>query len=348
MYTISTFLLLFFFFGSSLFSGWNETFDEESKEALHALARLQTDSYRKQYTFFTKSREKLLQDSNLKKKIAKSLPSEKFHFLKKKEGLILKKRRNNHIHDFFAWEISYLLKSSQYISPSFPIDIEGKRIIVQQWESLHAGSEESDEHSQQDIQKVSLETYWRAHLLAYLLGLADMAGRNIGISPEGMIRFFDTEISLCYFNTPTKTESSFTLGYVLQSFDWPQYRTPLDRKTAEKLKTFISSLTNVEKDIHLYLTHRQVFFPEEAFAYRLDKVRNFLFKEGVTFRDFFGSVFPRMSEGLDSLNRFTRKITGKRVDHGSALFFVCRWIKNYTLSAQEKETLRKWVERYVQ
>ena len=309
MHTRCAFLLLFLF-SSSLFSGWNEMFDQESKAAFQVLSPLHTPSYREQYAFFTKAREKLVHDRKLQEQIAASKASEKFHFHRKNEGLILKKRRNNHIHDFFAWEISYLLKSPQYISPSFPVDIGGKRLIIQKVEAFDAGSEKTDEHSPSSIQKVSLETYWRAHLLAYLLGLADLAGRNIGISPEGLIRFFDTEISLCYFNTPTKTETSFTLGYVLQSFDWPQYRTPLDRTTAENIKTFVRSLAHVEHDIHLYLTHRQLFFPEEAFAYRLAKVRTFPFKEGTTFRDFFGSVFPRISGGLDELNRLTQKIVG--------------------------------------
>ena len=40
-----------------------------------------------------------------------------------------------------------------------------------------------------------------------------------------------------------------------------------------------------------------------GFLYRLERVKSFKIAPGSTFRDLFGALFPRMSPGLDELNR---------------------------------------------
>ena len=326
---------------------WNQTFDEESLLLLQELPLLQQTPYAEKLAHFLKKREKLLKNESLKNTLLKRSLQSKFYLFLREQNLILKKRRNNHIHDCFAWELSYLLNAPDYVTPSFPVEIGGKRVIIQPLETFEVGKGKEETHTEKAIQSISLETYWKAHFVAYLLGLADLAGRNIGITPKGQIRFFDTEIALSYFNTPTKTPFSFTTGYILQSFDWPQYRKPLDKKTAEHLKKFILSLAHFEEHVQVYKERRHITIPEEALLFRLSKVRSFPLEEGRAFRDFFGYTCPRMSEGLDRLNRIVGAILNRKVDHGSTLFFTCRWMKTKKLTAQQNQEIQEWIIHYI-
>ena len=348
MYVRTLFFLLFFFSTLSLFSDWNEQLDQQTSQLLQELPALNTTSYRSLYSFFQSSREKILHDHQLLHTFTATTPAKKFHFASPKYSLMLKKRRNNHIHDVYAWEVSYLLKASQYLSPSFPVEIATHRIVIQPIEKFEVGKGKSEAHSPATLQKVTLETYWKAHLTAYLLGLADMAGRNIGVTLDGTIRFFDTEISFCYFNTPIRTETSFTSGFILQSFDWPHYRQPLDPSTTKKIRAFIQALDHVEKDLAIYRKYRPLAIPEEGFLTRLNLVRTFPLKEGLSFRDFFGFTSPKMSSGLDQLYRIVNGIVKRKGDHGSTLFYTCRWMKNQSLTPEQHAAIHHWIDEYIQ
>ena len=334
-----------FLLNGILHADWNQDFDEQTHILTQQLPVFQSPNYRQQNDFFIKARERVLADSTVRKKIHQTPPELKL--IVEKNDLVIKKRRRNHIHDLYAWEFSCLLGASEFVVPAFPVEIAGKRVVLQKKESFEYGSRKVSEYFKTRIQKVSLETYWKAHLLAFLLGLGDLAARNIGVNSEGVIRFFDNESSFIYYNQPMKNNTSFTTGFICHSFDWPQYRKPLDRTTAENIKNYVRTLLNSEEMINAYSAFRPIKF-EEGLFFRFEKIRSFAFEEGVTFRDFYGSVYPRMSQGLDELNQIVKEILKRKVDHGSSLFYSCRWIKNHPPSPQQKAALQQWVNTYIE
>jgi hypothetical protein len=247
----------------------------------------------------------------------------------------------------YPWELSYLLGTNANVLPAFPMDLGGKIVIVQKLERFATGEWGGGGYPKGLLRKVSLETYWKAHLVIYLLGISDLPETNVGVNSEGVIRLFDNEVSLVYYNAPSKSTRFFSSGFVCQSFDWPQYSTPLDRDTANRLMDFVMGFSDFEENLKIYLKHRPVSLPLDALQHRLDIVRNFPFQKGVTFRDFFGAVFPKMSPGLDELARITSRILKRKVNHGSALFFTCKSIKPANLSPKDIAALKEWVDTYI-
>lgn len=331
-------LLLFWVF--PLYADWNEDFDAQSHQLVECVPDLQNPHYFHEYDSFIEIRKILLHNKSLKKTIKEERNDHKLVIYQNKDNLIIKKRRNNCINELFVWELSYLLNASEFVVPSFPVQMEGKTVIVQKRELIVTGKEESNCPPEKIVEAVSLRTYWKAHFLAYLLGFRDLAGRNIGINPEGLIRFFDNEASLRYNNG-----LEITIPFVSQSFDWPQYRIPLDIQTVDYLKHFVKSLSHFESKLQQYLSIRQIPFSQEDFAVRLEKVRRFPLKKGACFRDFYGQIFPELDPGLDDLNRIVERIVGRKVDHGSALFFLLRK-KKHPLSDQEALALDLWAQTY--
>lgn len=347
MILFSRVFLLSFLTILPLCADWNLDFDAQTKALINELPALQSSRYLQEYTLYTKARALLLKDRRALKKIGQTEPGIKCLIFRKEDGLIVKKRRNNHIHDLYIWELSFLVGGSEFITPSFPMELAGKRVIVQRLEPFHHG-ERLNVLAAKITDKVPLLEYWKAHLQAYLLGLSDLANGNIGVSPTGKIRFFDNESSLIYYNKPTRTEAAFTTGFICQSFDWKQYRMPLDKEMARELQSFVQRLSHLEEDAKIYKAHRAHSLEGDGFLYRLERVRSFPFREGATFRDFLGWAFPKMSPGLDALNQMVGEILGKRVDHGTSLFFMGRWIRHYTLSPQTTMALQQWMDTYIE
>lgn len=339
------FLLLLL--STPLQADWNQDFDHQTKLLTEEIPSFKSPEYINQYAFFMKARETLLHDQEVQKKIAATDEGTKIIFLEKDKNLVLKKRRNQHIHELYAWELSLLLGSLEFFVPSFPVEIDGKRVIVQKLEPFAYGKGRGEIHTDKNLRKVTLETYWKAHIQAYLLGHCDLAGRNIGISPDGKIRFFDNESCLTYRNIPTRNEFTFSSCFISQSLDWPHYRRPIDEKTAKELETFVQSFSDVEKQIHIYMKNRSMSLNEPGFLYRLERIRSFKIAPGSTFRDLYGALFPRMSPGLDELNRIVEKIIKQPVEHGTALFFITRKMKKYTLSLEDKAEIQRWIDTYI-
>lgn len=328
-----------------LFGDWNETFDRDTEALVALCAPLQQGHYTKERAFFLKIRKELIGDRTLRKIVGHASPEEKKIILREDLGVILKKRRNNHIHDLFAWELSYLLGSGAYVLPSFPVELAGKRVIVQKIEKFTHGNYDG-QYPKKILKKVSLETYWKAHLQAYLLGLSDLAAGNIGVNKQGIIRFFDNEGALSYYDVPFKTAFGFSTGFICHSFDWPQFKKPLDDKTAKMLKNYVASLADFHKD---YLTY-QAFRPvtEQGMYHRLELVRHFNFAPGTTFEDFLAAIFPRLAAGLPELNRLVSQITGRPSATGSSLFFACRRIAKYSLTSAQKKHMATWIKTYIE
>jgi len=334
------------FLGSLLHAGWNEKFDEQSQWLVENIKEFQGD-YQEQYGRFVDIRKQVLKDLLLQKQIQAAKQDQRMILLRPRDGLVIKKRANNNIYELFAWEVSYLLHGSEFLVPSFPLEISNKRIIIQEMEPFSFKKEKVMSQLPKEVKKVSLEEYWRGHILAYLLGLADLVGQNIGVNPLGHIRFFDMESSLQYSNIPHRTARSFKTGFVSQSLEWPQYRDPLDAKTAARMRKFVQSLSNIEEKLDKYLSCRSATIYLNGLLYRIEKVRSFGFEEGKTFRDFYGFAFPQIDAGLDQLKDIASDILGTKVDHGSALILICRWFDQYPLTAKQKQAVEDWIATYI-
>ena len=189
--------------------------------------------------------------------------------------------------------------------------------------------------------------YWTAHLQAYILGIGDLLGRNIGVNLDGRIRFFDVEASFRYAEEILRLSNSVRIGFVAESFDWPQYRAPLDKKTAENLRAFVEKLSSFEEKASIYQECRGLHVLTDALLFRLEKIRAFPFVEGQSFRDFYGYAYPTINAGLDDLNRIVSRIYKRKVDHGASLIFISQHIEKTKLSSEERRDIEDWISKYV-
>lgn len=339
-------IALVLFITTSLFADWNEAFDQETHFLIQKMECLQ-GNYKTNYDFFIKVRKGILKDLLLKKQIAATKVDQKMILLRPRDGLVIKKRARNNIQELFTWEFSYLIGGDFFLVPSFPVEIGGKKIIVQKMEPFEFKKDPVAESIPKEVKKVSIEEYWMAHFQAYLLGLSDLVGQNVGVNKIGHIRFFDMESSFHFCNQVVRTERSFKPGFLSQSLEWPQYRQALDAQTASKLRRFVDGLSSVEERLETYLSCRNAPLDVDAFLFRLNKVRSFPLNEGVSFKDFYAFLFPEIAPGLDELSWIASDILKRKVGHGSALILICRWLDRYTVSHEQRMILKDWIDRYI-
>ena len=132
-----------------------------------------------------------------------------------------------------------------------------------------------------------------------------------------------------------------------QSYDWPQFEQPLDTATAQLLKVHVRSFANFEKKIQTYLSIRKVTLPLDALRHRLQILQHFPIQKGITFRDFFGAVFPKINQGLDQLDDIVSRMLKRRAGFGSALFYGAGYIKKNSLPQKTTIELQTWLDQYV-
>ncbi|MBS0627957.1 MAG: hypothetical protein JSS09_07085 [Verrucomicrobia bacterium] len=329
------------------YADWNQDFDEKTNQLIEQIPKLQEKIYLDSYERFIEARGLLLRDPVIKKKMSRTPLGDKLTLLDFSDQVVMKKRRNDHIYELFAWELSCLLGLSTYMVPSFPIEIEKKKAMVQSKEKFTYGKGKLSVPPLRDVNTVSLESYWKAHFCAYLLGIADLVGKNIGIGNSGNILFFDAEVSFSYQNEPFRTKNGFSTGFIAQSFEWDQYNTPLDETTSQSLKNFVKGLSNIEDTLRLYEEFRSFPILSDGFTYRLQKIREFVFQEGASFKEFFRFIYPKLGSGLDKLSHQVSEILQKKVGHGNALIFMTRQVHRYPLSSSQKKSLDKWLNTYI-
>ena len=334
-------------FCQSLYCGWNEEFDASSRSVIETFLELQGDSYMDSYAFFSAARNSLLKDSSLRKQCKGSSDEDRFRIIDDVRGIVIKKRQKQRIHELYVWEVSCLLGASEFVVPSFPVEIAGQKMIVQPMEFFAIGRGEEKVPPSSFVKKVPLHEYWKSHLAAYIMGLGDLVGINIGVNSRGVVRFFDTESSFRYVNQPRSVKKLFKTGFVMESFEWPHYRKALSEQDVEELERFILGLSQLEEKIERYLEYRPFEVDLEGLFYRLAKVRSFSFEAGRSFREFYGYLFPRMNEGLDELNHIVGHIVKRRVDHGASILFACRRQEHYKMSSEERKSLQKWINVYI-
>lgn len=329
------------------FGNWNDSFDEISDELVYSFPRLGCRKYTEDCASFIKLRKKCLQNESLLRKIAKMSDSKSELIFLPKEKIILKKRKHNHIYELFAWEISTLLGIDSCIVPSFAFEIGGKKVIMQKMEFFSIGEKETDIPSSFYLNRVSLENYWRAHLWAYLLGIKDLSGKNIGVNEDGEIRLFDVGSCFNYQHRPKRDKGAFHTGFFLQSLGWPHYRQPLEERTVIALRRFIDALSCMEDDIELYLLYRPFPFDKDGFLRRLDTLRDFYFESGTTFCDFYSFLFPRVGKGFDSLCKILGRALDRKIDHADALLFCRQGCKKGDLAEKNRKEFENWMNSYI-
>lgn len=341
------FFLFMFLLTSALHASWNDEFDEATQNMRNCLPGLYTREYQEMLDFFQKARDELLQDALLETAMFQSLAYDKILSLKPLEDLVVKKRVANGIQEVFVWEISLLMKSYPCIVPAFPIEIGEKRVVIQKIEPFVFGQKKTKIPIKSMLEKVSVKTYWESHLQAYLLGLSDLVGRNIGINGMGQIRFFDTERCFRYSNKAKRSGTFFSTGFSSHSLDWPQYEKSLDSKSLAYVQKFIKGLDGIEERIQTYLLFRPFLFDMEGFLERLDKVRSFPLEKGKTFRDFYAFLYPKVISGLDDLCEIISPILERKVGHGSVLMLSAEWMDKHEVSSKQKHAIQKWINQHV-
>ncbi len=333
---------------SFLYADWNSDFDSVSQSLIKEVPSLQKTRYVDVYKTFCAKRESLFLDLTFLDQIQNSLAEDKMQIVLRKEQLICKKRRENNIIEAFAWELACLLGGSECVVPSFPIEIEGKRVIIQQKERFIVDTEKTGGGLPlETLQLVSLETYWKANIIAYLLAFKDLIGRNIGINNLGQIRLFDLEYSFLYGEAAQERKETDKVEFASQAFDWPQFKAPLSENAARSLKRFIGSLEGIENDIRIYASHRDLNFSYEEIVKRIDKVRAFQVKPSGSFFQFYTFLFPKMEVGLPKICSIASSSLQKRVGYGTALLFACGNCNFSRASSRDQKAVQRWVDLYV-
>ncbi len=340
-------LLLYLFLFSTLFAHYNQDFLENSHLLTSTLDSFHEENY--PYKSYLNDFQKFKDDIKVRyldHELSLLSWNTKENFFK--EDYVVKKRPRQNINESFFWEISIILSLSQYVTPSYPVEIGDHLFILQPIEEIEVASYTENLPSKRTKQ-VSHRDYFYAHILAFLLGAQDLSGMNIGLTEDHSIRFFDNEDIFNFDLTPHKTSRSYFAPFVSLAFDWPQYRMPLKRRLAKELKKFLLNLNEKKEALECYATIRGL--PEETLKgiyERIAILNGYEFEKGSSFADFIHYLHPKLSDGLDDLSDIVSEILQRKVDHGVALFFTTKMIHFVDLTSPEWESLNSWISLYIQ
>lgn len=347
-----TFYLFFLvaLYSEKLTADWNEDFDAQTTQLIHVHPAFQNSSYKKKCKQFQEIRKKLLADSTLISEVQNQPMELKSCIKRELLNVIVKVRRRNDFHDLYPWEFSYFAGSSDYVVPSYPMEIGGRVCVVQFLENFEIGTLRGGGHKH-NLKKLSLKTYWKALLQSYIFGMCDLVLSNIAVNSAGGIRYFDNESSLIYFNDPSINSNSFKMGFISQAFDFPHFDRPINSKSFKEIKSFIGKLINFEKDLDIYLKYRAIDIDNAALKTRLKKIRSYPLKQGNTFRDFYSWINPRVCSGLNELSKVLEPILnqeGAAKGPGTSLIYMTRRLKYFNISPQTEKLINQWIKKYVE
>ena len=334
------------------YGDWNTDFDQKTHSLLTHLIEPKTKAYKKEYRNFQEIRDKILLDVFLKRTLSAAKATDKDIIVRPEDGVLLKKRMNNNIREAYVWEISTLLGSRSCIVPSFPIYMGGKLIVLQQQEPFFIREKGSYLPSKSVLKKVSTEAYWEGHLQAYLFGIGDLVGRNVGVNAEGRIRFFDAEGSFTYQDFPEypkKLEAdAFCTGFYAHSLAWPHFEDVLTQKEVDSLQQLINSWSSLEQNIEIYLTFRNAPINIKGLMYRLEKIRSFPLEKGKSFKDFYAHLFPRIGQGMGELQQIVTQLTQSKVSIGEAIVWSRKGVRSLDVKDKKAEKMRQWIASYIE
>lgn len=331
---------------SYVFKDWNDTFLESSNILVEKLDSFKHSNFQ--------DKIKLLQEikfdiekNHFDQDISKLSLETKENFFK--DEYVIKKRPGDHIFESHCWEIAILF-SSDYVTPSYPLKIGNNTVIVQPMEQVKV-ADRTMKNLPKESSTVSLKNYFLSHIFSFLVGAQDLSGKNIGITPEGNIRFFDNE-DVFNFGALQKSELSFFAPFLSTAFDWNQYRQPIDADLAKDITNYINELNHKKMDLEKYAKIRNL--PNEitfGILSKMDTLNGFKFEKGTTFRDFFIYLYPKLSN-LDGLKKQVKDILVSHdyidesvvVDDGVALFYTTKAIRYLEPNTEEQ---KKGLERAI-
>jgi len=332
---------------SFVVADWNDDFDVHSKQLVQILPEF-TGLYQAEYEEFLDIREELLSDAVLSKSIARAKDDDKFMVILAREGWIVKKRREQNTYENITWELSCLLDVRELIPPAYPLRIGDNYVILQKMGSFVFGDKKTKIPPAKYIRRVSTSHYWKALLTAYILGLGDLVGRNIGISPEGTIVFFDTESAFHYQKKARSVGGlKVALAFMAQALDWQQSRDPLQGSDLYEVEAFIQGLAGFEEKFLRYCQCREFPSPQENILYRVRQVQTFPLTVGKTFYDFYAFLEPGIMEGFDELSKLVSPILGRKAELGSLLVFLAREKRKFVISSRRQKHIHQWIIEYV-
>lgn len=273
--------------------------------------------------------------------MASALPEQKKLFVWEDKPYVLKKRAYGGCKEALAWEVSSLLMNNPSCVPSFCCEIAGFWVVVQPKEEFVISSQATNEEKE----AVSLFAYWKAHLEAYLLGLGDLVGRNIGIRPDHSLCFFDAECSFHYRIRLSYLYLQTAEIFISQAFDWSQFYAPLDRQTAALLEQYVRSWQ--EESVQEYALAHQSLLPWMELSTRMVHIQSFAYQAGKSFADFYRDAFPRVFAGLPTLCHIVSLLEGRVVHEGEALVYLAYLAGRYPPFFPGLSALRKWCLAYL-
>jgi len=323
--------------------GYGTSFMETFPELIHPYATA--------YEQFVLFRDELSSYPSLYKQCAKADKEEKWMYMLPREGWVLKKRRRDNVNEVWTWELSCLLGTGTRVLPAFVLEMGDNAIVAQQMERFVFGEKKTKIPPRRLLRSVSVGEYWKAFLMAYILGFHDLVGRNIGITPQGQIIFFDTESAFRYdIETKRVGPIQISCAFIAQAFDWPQAQMILRGQDLLGVQEFVSELSLFKERIERYVQGRTLVFSLEQILERVQTVEQFFqqaWQHEVCFYDFYAFIEPRFMQGFSELCVLLSSIMERDVALGSALFFLSRQAKRYKLSHRDQEKLHAWIEKYV-
>ncbi|NGX53783.1 MAG: hypothetical protein K1000chlam4_00502 [Chlamydiae bacterium] len=329
------------------FANWNDDYLADSLRLSRTVQCMNNDFYVSRLLSFEELKNHLIDDSELNAALKSNSVADKIIYWREQANCIIKKRPHDRINDAYVWELSLLLSMPDCVVPTYPVEIANKKVVIQNLENLTFGSWIVIPNHE-SVRSVSLEDYWKAHLLAYILGFSDLSGMNIGIGDDQKIRFFDNEDVFSGNSAPCRSGRFFQVEFVSTAFDWPQYRAPISHNFAQELGAYATSLLDKKGELMHYVQIRNI--PpgaEHGIQERMELLSQFAFSEGTTFRDFYAFLYPNMASGLDELSDLVGKILNRKIDHGIAVFFATRTIRYWGLSEEVQFELDQWIEKYI-
>lgn len=347
------FLIIFGFqvFQSILIYGdWNEDFLNVSWLLIENINCFQNqiNHYKETVDRFISVQSRMKKNLSLMD-VLRQLSTEDKKIFRFDEFIIKKRAGNGNLNDVFWWEISIILGLSEYVIPSFPFEFRpGCIITIQPFEDIVIGPSWIVPPHSSITSQVSMQDYWLAHIVAFLLGADDLSGLNLGISLTKKIRFFDNEGIFLGDLTPVKTSLSFSVPFASISFDWVQYRRKVGLELSLFLRRLILNLKNKETELNKYFDLRNI--PEAtalSITKRIEILSGFKITPTSSFLDFIRYIYPSIANGLDELNSITGNIIQRNVDHGTSLFFCTRFIRFWCVSDENKKRLNAWINKYI-
>lgn len=263
------------------------------------------------------------------------------------------KERSQKNKEVICWDLCYLFDCSEYLAPTLSLSFSSFTGSYQPYitAKIHNQLFQDFSHLFHRHERISLFSFWKINLLAYLLGHLDLVTPNIPITRRGEVILFDNEATLSSTNTMRGSTEGLSLPLVNYMVEWPQAKKQLSKRDAKELNALAEKWKDL--DLNAYLSHpyTRVQLSEEekkALEGRVHTlIQHFPISEGLTYEEFFKALFPSFFNGIDEILPTVQRITGQNLTPYSTLVFIssCRsWWEN--LSEEDNQLLLNWVDKY--